>query len=66
MIRSSNVFNFGKYRGLTAGEVAQRDPGYVYFCENELGYEFTPKVKRQCKGTVLRRRHFSSSYPAFL
>ena len=56
MIRSSNTFNFGKWRGFTAGEVAARDPGYIYFCENELGYRFTPKVKRSAALTCNRRR----------
>ena len=67
MIRSSNTFNFGKWKGFNASTVARNDPGYIYFCENELGYRFSPKVKREAAKTTLRRRHFlrSERVPAF-
>lgn len=66
MIRSGHRFNFGKYRGRFVDDVASRDPGYIYFCENELGYEFTPRVKRLCGAACARRRHLRSSEPAFI
>ncbi|MFW3388328.1 UNVERIFIED_CONTAM: hypothetical protein RF648_20280, partial [Kocuria sp. CPCC 205274] len=56
MIRSGKTFNFGKWKGFTVGEVAQRDPSYIYFCENKMGYRFSPKVKRIANLANQRRR----------
>lgn len=57
MIRSNETFNFGKYRGMRVQDVARREPGYIYFCENEMGVRFTPKVKRICRLTSMQRRN---------
>lgn len=65
MIKSNNVFNFGKYRGLTVEDVARVSPGYIYFCENELGMSFSPKVKRQCRQTSFRKVMARGSAPMF-
>lgn len=63
MVKSHHTFNFGKHRGLTVQEVASVSPGYIYFCENELGMRFTPKVKRTCLLTSARKRgDFEDSY----
>lgn len=56
MIHSYDRFNFGKYRNWSAIEVARVEPGYIYFCENELGVRFTNKVKRECLVTSARRK----------
>lgn len=56
MIRSSDTFNFGKHRGLKVMDVARVEPGYIYFCENEIGVRFTSRVKRQCLNTSSRKR----------
>lgn len=68
MIRSTHTFNFGKWKGFDVATVARHEPGYLYFCENELGYQFSPKVKRMAQQTSLRRRHFrrSGTVPAFV
>ena len=63
MIRSYNIFNFGKYRGWNVMDVARREPGYIYFCENELGMRFSPRVKRECSYTSMSRRRIRQ--PAF-
>lgn len=57
MIRSHETFNFGKFRGSRVMDVARTSPGYIYFCENELGLRFTPRVKRECAMTSHRRRY---------
>ena len=56
MIKSNETFNFGKYRGSRVLDVARTSPAYIYFCENELGLRFTPRVKRECMETSHRRR----------
>lgn len=69
MIRSGNTFNFGKWKGVRVSDVANMDSSYIYFCENRLGYEFSPKVKRACRSTDLRNRHLrthsAGMVPAF-
>ena len=46
MIKTYNRFGFGKYEGMRVDRVAQIDPSYIWYCENQLGYRFTPEVKR--------------------
>lgn len=65
MIKSTNIFNFGKYRGLLVAEVANFDPGYIYFCENELNMQFSPRVKRDCRKTSFRKTAYRRSGPMF-
>lgn len=65
MIKSTNTFNFGKYRGLSVDDVARVNPGYIYFCENELGMRFTPRVKRQCLTTSTMKRAARMPAPLF-
>lgn len=65
MIRSNETFNFGKYRGWRVADVARVEPGYIYFCENEMGVRFTPKVKRECLATSAHRRRISGRGPMF-
>lgn len=57
MIKSNKVFNFGKFRGSRVIDVARTSPAYIYFCENNLGLRFTPRVKRECSMTSHRRRY---------
>lgn len=63
MIRSYNRFNFGKHYGRSVIDVARTNPGYIYYCENELGMRFSPRVKRECSYTSMCRRRIRQ--PAF-
>ena len=65
MIRSNHTFNFGKYRGSRVLDVARVNPGYIYFCENEMGMRFTPRVKRECSNTSYWRRYGNGPAPLF-
>lgn len=66
MIRSNNIFNFGKYKGRRVIDVAHFDPSYIYFCENRMGLKFTPKVKRECTIASWERKIYSTrQHPLF-
>lgn len=62
-VRTHNIFNFGKYRGYTAGEVASVDPSYIYWLSsNSRDVDFSEGVMRKA---MMSRRNLvqAGMYP---
>ena len=54
MISSMKRFGFGKYRGRLVIEVAEFDPSYIWWVENNMEHRFTDRVKRTARRAMNR------------
>ena len=52
-----NRFNFGKYTGYTAEQVASFDPSYINWASRSMGIPFSDGVHRVKNRTYARRMH---------
>lgn len=52
-----NRFNFGKYTGYTAEQVASFDPSYINWASRNMGIPFSDGVHRVKNRTYARRMH---------
>lgn len=50
-----NRFNFGKYRGYTAEQVASFDPSYINWASRNMGIPFSNGVHRVKNSTYTQR-----------
>lgn len=56
-ISSDRRFEFGKYNGHHVSEIIRKDPQYIEYLSNKIGWIFTEREKRDLRNLLSRKKN---------